>query len=319
MRKLALAAAVVLAAPVMSTTASADTFYLIDADASKITDMRRIGGNLIPEISAYSNTNPFLLDPQDPRTWPIMTNTLGLWDPANPTVLPIVPNIANVGGRMDVIGGVVTEAEISQLGQLSLGTFQSFNFDTGIGTLSDMQVNGLVWTYNPATGQLNHQQAPGDGGYAVCVPSGGIGDTATGGNDGASTSGQCRQLAAAVNSSGQFGQSTIANSWLNWDGLPEGYTANDNQSAPYHSGTGASLLIGPQSAVEWDLTDFVEGVGGIIRARVVSGALSGNNGSAVSALYELHVTLVPVPAAVWMFVSGLGLLAWVRRRTTVTA
>lgn len=310
MKNLAFVAALTVAAPLTITTASATGFYVIDSETSGISEVRRIGGNLIPEINAYSNTNPFLLDPQDARSWPLLSATFGLWNPENPsTQPPIVPNGAAVGGTINVVGGSVTEAEISQLGQLSLGTFQSAT------VISTMEVNGLVWTYDPISGQLNHQQAPGSGGYAACVPAG----DGFGGAGGTSTSGQCRQLEAAVNSSGSFGQSTIANSWLNWDGLPEGYTVFDNQSAPWHTGTGGSLLIGPQSAVTWDLTDFVEGVGGIIRARVVSGALSGNNGSAVSALYELNVAFVPVPAAVWLFISGLGLLGWMRRRSGASA
>jgi hypothetical protein len=327
MRKLAFVAALAVAAPLTTTmTASAATIcgaqpscYVIDSSASQITNFRRIGGNLIPEIGQYSNTNPFLLDPQDPRNWPIMNNTLSLWDPANPTVLPVRLNEASVGGTINVIGGVVNQAEITQLGQLSLGTFQAFNFDTGVGTLTDMNVNGLIWTYNPATGQLRHQQAPGNGGFAVCTPAGGVGDTATGGLTGVAISGQCRQLAAAVNSSGDLGQSTINNSWLNWDGVPAGYTVFDKQTAPWHTGTGGELLIGPQTAVVWDLSDFVEGVGGLIRARVVSGALTGNNGSAVSATYELNVTFIPVPAAVWLFISGLGLLGFMRRRSGASA
>lgn len=316
MRKLAFVAALAIAAPLTMTTASASGFYVIDSASSQITNFRRIGGNLIPEINQYSNTNPFLSDPQDPRTWPVMSSTFGLWDPDNRTAPPpIVLNEAAVGGTINVVGGSVTEASISQLGQLSLAAFQSFAEGAETGVVTDMVVNGLVWTYDPITGQLNHQQEPGNGGYAVCQPAG----PNFGGASGTQTAGQCSQLSAAVNSSGSFGQSTIANSWLNWDGLPAGYSVFDNQNAPWHSGTGGSLLIGPQAAVVWDLSDFVEGVGGIIRARVVSGALTGNNGSAVSAMYELNVTFVPVPAAVWLFISGLGLLGWMRRRSGVSA
>jgi hypothetical protein len=320
MRKLAFAAALAVAAPLTVTTASATGFYVIDSSSSSISDIRRIGGSNIPEILSYSNTNPFLLDPMNPKTWPVLGNTLGLWDPANPGVLPVVANQAAVGGTINVIGGNITEASISQLGQLSFGTFQSFDFDTGIGTISDMRVNGLVWSWNPVTGQLNHQQAPGNGGYAECVPAGG--NPSFGGSTGTATSGQCRQLAAAVNSSGVFGQGTIANSWLNWDGVPDGYSVQDasSRSTPWHTGTDTSLTVGPQSAVEWDLTGFVEGVGGIIRARVTAAALSsGLSGSAFSALYTMNVTFIPVPAAVWLFISGLGLLGFMRRRSGASA
>ena len=229
MRKLAFVAALAVAAPLTMTTASASGFYVIDSATSEITNFRRIGGNLIPEINQYSNTNPFLLDPQDARNWPVMSATFGLWDPDNRTAPPpIVLNNAAVGGTINVVGGMVTEAEISQQGQLSLAAFQSFAEGAENGVVTDMVVNGLVWTYNPVTGQLNHQQAPGNSGYGVCQPAGAI----FGGASGTQTAGQCSQLVAAVNSSGGFGQSTIANSWLNWDGLPDGYSVFDNQNSP---------------------------------------------------------------------------------------
>ena len=282
-------------------TANAAT-YLIDPERSTLSDVRHIGRNLIPDISQYSNTNAFLLDPTDARTWPLLSGTLGLWDPLDPTARPpIVPVAATVGGSLQITDGVLSGATIAQLSTLSHGFFQSA---TNIG---DMLVNDLIWSYDPTTGQLNHQESAGSGGYAVCVPAL---------PDSFSSTAQCNQLQAAVNSSGQLGQSTIANSWLNWDGIPDGYLVFDNQTAPWHSGTGASLLVGPQAAVTWDLTDFVAGEGGIIRARVISGILSGQNSGAYSALFTLHV-VVPVPAGIWLLGSALVLLAWMRRKLYV--
>lgn len=271
MKKIGLLAVVAAAAPLAATAASApETFYRIDSATSTLSEVRRIGGALIPEIGSYSNTNPFLLDPQDPKTWPLLSATFGLWNPANPTALPpIVPQVISVGGTLNVVGGSVTEASIQQLGQLSLGTFQSFNFDDNVGVISDMQVNGLTWTYDPLAGTLRHGADPGN---AECVPAA----ANLGGASGVQVSGQCGLLRNAVNSAG-------GNSWVNWTGINAGYTVFDTQTAPYHQGTGGSLLVGPQSAVEWDLTDFVEGVGGIVRARVTSSALGGNNASAFTA------------------------------------
>lgn len=40
-------------------------------------------------------------------------------------------------------------------------------------------------------------------------------------------------------------------------------------------------------------------------------------GFALQQVYALNYTLIPVPAAVWLFASALGLMGWLRRRATV--
>jgi hypothetical protein len=68
--------------------------------------------------------------------------------------------------------------------------------------------------------------------------------------------------------------------------------------------------------VVWDLSGFVDGVGGVITARVVADALTNGsaNATGMSGLYTLYLTPVPVPAAVWLFGGALGALGFARRR-----
>lgn len=59
----------------------------------------------------------------------------------------------------------------------------------------------------------------------------------------------------------------------------------------------------------------MDGVGGLIKARVVADALPGASAIGISALYTFNLTPVPVPGAVWMLGSAVGLLGWLRRRS----
>lgn len=65
-------------------------------------------------------------------------------------------------------------------------------------------------------------------------------------------------------------------------------------------------------AIAFDFTLLggqVPGIGGTVRFLVFS--------DTASTAYMIEGTIVPVPAAVWLFGSALGLLGWVRRRATV--
>ena len=132
----------------------------------------------------------------------------------------------------------------------------------------------MTWTYNSGTGQLNHQAGGGtaltSASIATCVPviAPGVGS---------GISGQCRQLQAAIDASGELGQVNILQSIWNWTGMGANYIVRDGQTLPWHAATGTGTTGGIQisgaaghAPVVWDLSGFVDGVGGTITARVVS-------------------------------------------------
>ncbi len=345
------AIAVAALAFLASVGAQAANYHILNV--STMNDVRRIGAQNIPEILDYT-TYGGLLDPQDPASWPLMDADIATYpyaDPNDPNIpVGIELNDINVYGGISVVAGNVTGATIRQcdntagtgligfcghVDPLSLATFQTasatnnlvsgdvtlLNVDHLSGTSAGVKSvlsNPLVWTYNPNTNQLNHQAGGGtaatSASIATCVPVAGTGFT-----------GQCRQLQAWVDASGELGGGSggsIASSMWNWNGMAANYIVRDSSTTPWHTATGTSTTGGLQisgasghQGVVWDLSGFVDGVGGVITARVVADVLSANSATGVSALYTLHVTAVPVPAAVWLFASALGLLGWLRRRT----
>jgi hypothetical protein len=339
-RKLAATAALVLVAG----AAQATTYTILAT--STMNDVRKVGAQNIPEIDQYTGPNCLsgscagALDPTDPASWPLLDRTLATYpyaDPNDPNIpVAIELNNINVYGTMDVVAGSVTAAIITQLGGLSYGTFQSagtisdlvtgdptydgcarqFNPDGTCAAANDLgPLNALVWTYNAGTNQLNHQA----GGGSVATSS----NVATCDNTvGLTVGGQCRQLRAAINADGELGGTTINNSMWNWNGMAANYIVRDSANTPWHTATGTSSVGGLQisgasghQGVTWDLSGFVDGVGGVITARVVADVLTGNSATGMSALYTFNLTPVPVPAAAWLFGGALGLLGLARRRS----
>ena len=317
---------------------------------STLNDIRKIGGANIPELSQYSgciapSTCSGSLNPLDPASWPLMDadiTTYPYLDPANPTrAVAIELNNINVGGLISVVGGTVTAAIINQLDPLSYGTFQSATVQNNMvsgdpsvincDNMAQAPVNAkcvpsvpMTWTYNSGTGQLNHQAGGGtaatSASIATCVPV-----TATG--VGTGISGQCRQLQAAVDATNELG-GAIAQSIWNWTGMGANYIVRDGQTLPWHAATGTGTTGGIQisgasghQAVVWDLSGFVDGIGGTITARVVADVFAGGtaNATGISGLYTLTLTPVPVPGAVWMLGGALALLGGLRRRSSTVA
>ncbi|MDH4023205.1 MAG: VPLPA-CTERM sorting domain-containing protein [Gammaproteobacteria bacterium] len=326
------------------------TSYLITS-TSTLNDVRKIGGANIPELSQYSSciapsTCSGSLDPLDPASWPLMDADLTTYpyaDPNDPNrAVGIELNNINVNGTITVVAGTVTAAIINQLNPLSYTTFQSATVQNNMvsgdpsiincDNISQAPVNAkcvpsvpMTWTYNSGTGQLNHQAGGGtaltSASIATCVPviAPGVG---------AGISGQCRQLQAAIDASGELGQINILQSIWNWTGMGANYIVRDGQTLPWHAATGTGTTGGIQisgasghAPVVWDLSGFVDGVGGTITARVVADVFANGtaNATGVSALYTLNLTPIPVPGAVWMLGGALAVLGGLRRRASTVA
>lgn len=325
--------------------AHASQYYILGS--STLNDVRKIGGANIPEIGQYANciapsTCSGTLDPTDPASWPLLDadiTTYPYLDPANPTrAVGIELNNINVNGSISIVAGSVTAAIINQLDPLSYATFQSATVQnnlvsgdpsiTNCDNMSQAPVNAkcvpsvpITWTYNPGTNQLNHQAGGGtaltSSSIATCV-------AVTAPGVGAGISGQCRQLQAAIDASGELGQTTIASSIWNWTGMGANYIVRDGQTLPWHAATGTGTTGGLQvsgasghQGVVWDLSGFVDGVGGTITARVVADVFAAGsaNATGVSGLYTLNLVPIPVPGAVWLLGGALAVLGGLRRRS----
>lgn len=263
--------------------------YTVRSSTSSLDDVRHIGGASIEAINSYTPHGGDL-DPTDPQAWPLMISNIGGWDPEEPAVAPPRDgNSTRVAGTVDIEGGEVGAATLNQLDTLVYGTFQSYDFGNGYGTLTNLVVEGLVWTYDAETGQLIHQtQADNDDvALAVCTPAG----PNFGGAGGTAVSGQCNSLlrGAVNNSSGT--------SLWNWDGIAgDEYLLTDTApggGTPWHPSTNLTLDIGGHAAVIWDLSGFVEGEGGEVRAYVTNSLFNSgtNNATGVSAVYTLDLVL----------------------------
>ncbi len=334
----------------LSTAMGANAADYFITSTSTMNDVRKIGAANIPEIAQYStciapSTCSGSLDPLDPASWPLLDadiTTYPYLDPANPTrAVGIELNNINVNGTISVVAGTVTAAIINQLDPLGYTTFQSatvqnnlisgdttlLNNDPLSGTvINSVLSNAMVWTYNAGTGQLNHQAGGGtaatSASIATCVP-------VTAPGVGTGISGQCRQLAGQIDASGELGGININNSIWNWTGMGANYIVRDGQTLPWHAATGTGTTGGLQisgagghAPVVWDLSGFVDGVGGTITARVVADAVAGSgtaNATGMTALYTLNLTPVPVPGAVWMLGGALAVLGGLRRRAAKAA
>lgn len=313
------------------------TSYSFSSSTGLMDNVRHIGGALIPEIYDYAQHGGSL-DATDPANWTLMITSqpgvgFGGYDPNNaPLVAPTRGGISvAIQGSVTVVGGVVTAAVLQMASgeQLRYAHFQSCNAnanpppDYSSCTATDLVAQNLIWTYNPVNNTLVHQtDLPNNTTNdptrtAFCAVSGG--DPFWGGSSGTGLTGQCGVIRNPVSGA------TATGMWT-WDGMSPNYTVIDSQMALYHTGTNLTLDIGGASGhagVVWDLSGFVEGVGGVIKAHVVAGAVGNGssvtpgNSTGVAATYTINI--VPVPAAVWLLGSALGLLGFARRWTKASA
>jgi hypothetical protein len=313
-----------------------------------LSDVKHIGGSLIPEINSYQPHDPGGLDPANPANWTLMVTSnpgagfgAGGWDPNNPTVAPTrggvsaaIGTVGAVQSQMGITAGVVNSATLQMLAgeAMKYAHFQSCTPSTGPPftscVISDLVAQNLVWTYDAGLNTLMHQTDPytespnhmNPTKTAYCRPAGG--NTFYGGPSGTGITGQCGVLRSAVSNSTALGL------W-NWDGMAADYHVIDSQMALYWTGTNKVLNIGGASGhagVTWDLSGFVDGVGGVVKAYVVAGAVGSStsttapgNNTGVAGTYTLNLVPIPVPAAVWLLGSALGLLGFARRWSKAAA
>jgi hypothetical protein len=190
----------------------------------------------------------------------------------------------------------------------------------------------LTWTYNAGTNVLTHQQ----GGFttttgnrtALCLPIPANTSTSPQVTDpvnfpmpnGTSCPGSVSQLLGRINQNGgSFGNSgSQAHSPFNWTGVAANYSVQDNSTVPWNNASGVRNLTiaggSGQAGVVWDWSQLY--TTGTIYARVYSDSENaGSSAQGYTALYSLHV--IPIPGAVWLLGSALGLLGWLRRRASV--
>jgi len=271
-------------------------YAVIVATNGDLSNMKRVGGNSFDSTGFVS---------ADPSSWPLMDANIG--------VAGNQANNALVFGNITVVGGVVTAATITMHGgeKIQLGTYQTAT------TTSNLSIAGATWIFNPAgvaangsLGTLTHTTQALGGVNASCVPVLG----------GPTVTGQCSSFRTATNSAN-------ANSFVLWDGVAANFIVVDNLASPANNFTPSSVGGVPNyntsgaagiNAIVWDLSGFNETTGeGTILANVALTTQTGNNATVITGTYTLNA--VPVPAAVWMFGSALGVMGLVRRRRQARA
>jgi hypothetical protein len=287
------ATAILTAAALFSLPAAQAVTVATNGDLSAL---KRVGGNSFDSTGFVS---------ADPSSWPYMDKDIG--------VAGNQPNSALVFGNVTVVGGIVTAATIKMYSGevIQLGTYQT------AATTSNLRYTDATWTYNPlgvaangSLGTLTHTSQGTGGINASCVPVAG----------GPAVTGQCSSFRTATNAAN-------ANSFALWDGVAANFIVVDNLASPANNFTPSSIGGVPNynasgaaglNAIVWDLSGFNESTGeGTIKAAVALTTQTGNNATVVTGVYTLQA--VPVPAAVWLFGSALGVMGIARRRRAAAA
>ncbi|MCC5795061.1 MAG: hypothetical protein JJT85_10075 [Chromatiales bacterium] len=208
-------------------------------------------------------------------------------DPQDPTTWPVGPITFSLSGTVTVDGGVVTAAT------LNAGTVTQLFTQTGGLNPTEGTFEGLVYTLSGT----NLVQAPGTG---------------------AGVTGSCTLLSGTAFDAcdnALLAWQTEADSRLtNWNGIAPGSTVSDTFGGGFNEFF-APLITG--DGVTWNVAGLE--VGDSITAdllRFELGIVSGNPNPLFNSAFAgtLNLTVVPVPAAVWLFASALGLVGFLRRR-----
>ena len=175
----------------------------------------------------------------------------------------------------------------------STGTFQSTSHlssnPSGSSVISDKTVNMVIDTANSLTTATSYNCVEGT--FLAGVGANGCLNTSTGGNF-------SNESSAAYNVGGN------ANCVNRTIGGDDSSTGNPRGLMNAAAGGGCDAVDGA-----WNVWTVSQSGGQLILSNGVPLANAGTN----------YLTFVPVPAAVWLFGSALGLLGWVRRRAGMTA
>jgi len=218
-----------------------------------------------------------------------VTTDLSSWPPYDADQLtPGVQGLSfTVSGTVEVVGGVVVSAVINQTSTLQ-------NDYSGATGSTRGEFNGISWTYSGGPG-MGFTPGSGAGVTGTCTDIIGTG------------AGGCASALAAL-------QAESDQSVWDWQGIAPNFVVSDI--------FGGSNLFnvdigGPTGHPATTWTVGGETIGSVI-ALAVTQDLPGQGGTnpAFNSAYQgvFTLTVVPVPAAVWLFGSALGLLGWVRRR-----
>lgn len=211
--------------------------------------------------------------------------TLNGRDPGDPSTwdqnTPETDIQFSISGVLTIDGGIVTGAT------LAAGPVTQRFAGTGGVDPTEGVFEGLVYTISGT----NLIQAPGTGAgvTGTCTPLGGNVNVA------------CTNALTAW-------QTEASNRLTNWNGIPQGYTVSDL----FGGSNIFNFVLTAQNGANWT-------VGGADAGDSITAQLFRNEPNAASAFNaafagQLQLTVVPVPAAVWLFASALGLMGFIRRR-----
>ena len=198
--------------------------------------------------------------------------------------------VANVSGSLEIEGGVVTGGTLSLV-----GNFQNDFFGSGGGSRGLFQ--GIVWQYDSVTNTMIQQPGSGAGITGTCTFQSG----STGG------AGCANALLALQNESPDsvFGS---------WNGVPGDFTVT------LLSNPLAQTTVSPPGGhpgASWTVTGTT--MGDMITGQLSKGVPAISEGeplptfnAAYAAQFQLQV--VPLPASVWLLMTGVGLLGVSRGR-----
>jgi hypothetical protein len=206
-------------------------------------------------------------------------------DPGDPSTWDQNPPASDIqfsiSGELTIDGGIVTAATL-----VAGPVTQRFAGTGGVDPTEGV-FEGLVYTISGT----NLVQAPGTG---------------------AGVKGTCTALGGNVNvacTNALTAWQTEANSRLtNWNGIPEGYTVSDL----FGGSNIFNFVLTAQNGVSWDVGGTE--VGNSIVAQMFRNEPNAFPSFNAAFAGQLQLTVVPVPAAVWLFASALGLIGFIRRR-----